>query len=85
MYTRLRVNIGKNKLMVAGREPCDVLEYGKFFNVICGRVRGVRINTILCTHCAQWIHKRYSGLRNLNGVAYYCYHAYTNKRDVYLF
>ena len=32
-----------------------------------GRVT-IGVNSILCNECNRWCHKRYSGLRNLNGV-----------------
>lgn len=63
----MKVNIKKTKLMVSGgrvsREPRQM---GKFPCGVCGG--GVGVNSILCSQCDKWCHKRCSGLSNINRV-----------------
>ena len=62
----LKVNIGKTKLMVTGRENMERVQSGRFPCGVCGR--GVGANSILCVVCDKWCHKKCSRLRNLNRV-----------------
>ncbi len=62
----LKVNITKTKCMVTGNPPQINLERGVWPCGSCGR--GVGQNSILCTICLKWCHKRCSGLRRLNSV-----------------
>ena len=52
----LKVNIGKTKVMVGGEGSGAVEETGKFPCGVCGK--GVARNSLKCTICAKWIHKR---------------------------
>ena len=63
----LRVNVGETKVMRccvrvrqadnSGKWPCDI------------RKKGVAANSIQCTACRAWIHKRCSGVTgNLTGM-----------------
>ena len=57
----MKVNTGKTKVMVsavgAGEEP----KTGAFPCGVCGT--GVGVNSIMCTKCKRWIHKRCSGIK----------------------
>ena len=59
----MRVNVNKTKVMVCGRtEKVDTYEEsGKFPCGVCGE--GVRSNSVLCTSCSKWVHKRCSGIK----------------------
>ena len=58
----MKVNIGKTKLMVTGKKS-EVMRSGRYPCGVCGR--GVGSNSILCTSCLCWCHRRCSGLRVL--------------------
>ena len=58
----MKVNVGKTKLMVTGKKS-EVIRSGRYPCGVCGR--GVGQNSILCSSCQNWIHKRCSGLRVL--------------------
>ena len=68
----MRVNMEKTKVMVTGRRPTRRREEGRYPCGVCGR--NVRENSVLCTECRKWCHKRCSGLRNVNqaGENYKC-------------
>ena len=57
----LKVNAGKSKVMV--RSSCGkmIVNSGKWPCGVCGK--GVQTNSVQCTICKQWIHKRCSGVR----------------------
>src|SRR6266516_668899 len=57
----LRVNIGKTKVMICKVGVGQVENSGKFPCGICRK--GVGVNSIRCTSCRMWIHKRCSGVR----------------------
>ena len=61
----LRVNLNKTKIMVTGKEN-EIVQSGRYPCGVCGG--GVRDNSILCTLCDKWCHKRCSGLASLRGV-----------------
>ncbi len=74
----LKVNIGKTKMMVTGKENAERVQSGRYPCGVCGR--GVGVNSILCVVCDKWCHKRCSGLRNLNRVAGFCCPACERRR-----
>jgi hypothetical protein len=53
----LKVNVGKTKIMRCGVGTVQVEESGKWPCGVCGKGVG---NSILCTRCGKWIHKRCS-------------------------
>src|SRR6266516_2077280 len=57
----LRVNIDKTKVMICKVGVGQVENSGKFPCGICRK--GVDVNSIRCTSCKMWIHKRCSGVR----------------------
>ena len=62
----LKVNMEKTKMMVTGRSSTQKIKTGKWSRGCCGK--GVESNSILCTECKSWCHKRCSGLKRLVGV-----------------
>ncbi len=56
----LRVNIGKTKVMNCKVGVGQVENSGKFPCGICRK--GVGVNSICCSSCKKWIHKRCSGV-----------------------
>ena len=66
----LKVNMAKTKMMVTGKKIEENIQVGRFPCGVCGN--GVGVNSILCTECDKWCHKRCSGLRKLNGVVDFC-------------
>ena len=63
----LRVNAGKTKVMCCKVRSGQVEDSGKW---PCARCRkGVGVNSIACTRCGNWVHKRCSGVKgSLNKV-----------------
>jgi hypothetical protein len=57
----LKVNVGKTKVMRCSAETTVVREAGKFPCSICGK--GVGRNSILCSGCGKWVHKKCSGVK----------------------
>ena len=53
-------------MMVTGRSSTQKIKPGKWSCGCCEK--GVRSNSILCTECKNWCHKRCSGLKRLTGV-----------------
>ena len=51
---------------MTGKEAREKVQYGRWPCGCCGK--GVGTNSILCSECNKWYHKRCSGLRNLNGI-----------------
>ena len=64
----LKVNAGKSKVMVGNSGGKMIVNSGKW---PCGvRGKGVQANSVQCTMCKKWIHKRCSGVRgDLSRVA----------------
>ena len=62
----LKVNIEKTKVMVSGSKNNEQKPTGRYPCGVCKR--GVGSNSILCSACSKWCHKRCSGLRSLNNV-----------------
>ena len=58
--------MSKTKFMISGRE-IEVVRRGRFPCGVCGN--GVGVNSILCSTCERWCHRRCSGLTRLSGVA----------------
>jgi hypothetical protein len=56
----LRVNIGKTKVMRCRVGAGEVLKSGKFPCGVCRK--GVGANSIKCTSCKSWVHKKCSGI-----------------------
>ena len=59
-----KVNIGKMKVMASGKTCGEVEITGKWPCVVCRK--SVRVNSIPCTMCAEWIHQKCSGVRVIN-------------------
>ena len=59
----LKVNIVKTKILISGKECETVVSSGEYPCGVCGR--GVGVNSVLCTECDKWIHKRCSGLQSV--------------------
>ncbi|MBJ5627073.1 hypothetical protein JGG67_22900, partial [Salmonella enterica subsp. enterica serovar Derby] len=57
----LRVNVGKTKVMVGGEGPRRVEETGKWPCGVCRK--GVGRNSLQCTNCLKWVHKRCSQVK----------------------
>ena len=57
--TGRKVNAGKSKVMVGSSG--GIVNSGKWPCGVCGR--GVQANSVQCTVCINWIHKRCSGVR----------------------
>ena len=60
----LRVNMGKTKVMRCRVDTGKVVKSGKYPCGVCGK--GVGANSIQCTSCKAWIHKRCSGIKGIN-------------------
>ena len=57
----LKVNIGKTKIMAGGEGKGDVEVSGKWPCSVCGK--GVARNSLQCTKCLKWVHKKCSGIK----------------------
>ena len=68
----LRVNIHKTKIMKSGTSKGPVFALGKYPRGVCKK--GVGRNSIHCTFCKHWIHKRCSGLKGrlINSTSFKC-------------
>ena len=55
------VNAGKSKVMVGSSGGKMIVNSGKWPCGVCGK--GVQANSVQCTVCKKWIHKRCSGVR----------------------
>ena len=58
--------MNKTKYLVTEKNAKEKVQYGKWPCGCCGK--GVETNTILCTECNRWCHKKCSGLRDLSGL-----------------
>ena len=61
----LKINIGKTKILITGKERETIVCSGEFPCGVCGR--GVGLNSLTCAECNKWIHKRCSGLQSVTG------------------
>ena len=57
----LKVNIGKTKVMTGGEGTGTVEESGKWPCSVCKR--GVGSNSLQCTGCKKWVHRKCSGVK----------------------
>ena len=57
----LRVNMGKTKIMISGKDLHSLRDAGKHPCGVCRK--GVGSNSILCCGCQLWIHKKCSGIK----------------------
>ena len=63
----LRVNKGKTKVMISNMVNGPVFPSGEYPCGVC--VKGVGSNSIFCSFCKHWVHKRCSGIKgNLHHV-----------------
>ena len=54
----LKVNVAKTKVLVSGRGLNTIKESGNYPCGVC--LKGVGVNSIYCSNCKHWIHKRCS-------------------------
>ena len=57
----LRVNTGKTKIMICSTSRGATFPEGQFPCGVCHK--GVASNSIFCSYCMHWVHKRCSGVR----------------------
>jgi len=57
----LKVNVAKTKIMVGGEGKGDIEESGKWPCGVCGK--GVGRNSLQCTKCLKWVHKKCSRVK----------------------
>ena len=57
----LKVNIEKTKVMRSGKSGGEIVKTGRWPCAVCGK--GVGANSIQCSDCCGWVHKRCSGAR----------------------
>ena len=57
----LKVNIEKTKVMVSGKGCGEVERTGKWPCAVCRN--GVMANSIQCTRCTEWVHRKCSGVK----------------------
>src|SRR5260221_614300 len=55
-----KVNVGKAKIMLGGCGMGDVEESGKWHYGVCRK--GVGSDSLQCTSCLKWVHKKCSGI-----------------------
>ena len=55
------MNVGKTKVMISGQDCGEDEKTGKWPCAVCGK--GVGRNSIQCTKCDGWVHKRCSGVK----------------------
>ena len=65
----MKINIQKTKLLITGKDVTTTTRSGNDPCAICSL--GVGANSILCTSCNLWCHKRCTGLRTLTGIQNY--------------
>ena len=54
----LKVNVAKTKVLISGRGLNTIKESGSYPCGVC--LKGVGVNSIYCSNCKHWIHKRCS-------------------------
>jgi len=57
----MRVNMSKTKVMISGERQKPVQKTARWPCGVCGR--GVGSNSIQCTSCQKWVHKKCSGIK----------------------
>ena len=58
----MRVNMNKSKVMISGECQKPVEKAARWPCRVCGR--GVGSNSIQCTSCQKWVHKKCSGVKS---------------------
>jgi hypothetical protein len=68
----LRVNMGKTKVMRCREGEGQVKATGKYPCGVC--MKGVGSNSIACTKCGKWVHKKCSGIKGklVDGMNFLC-------------
>jgi len=56
-----RVNMNKTKVMISGERQKPLQKAAKWPCGVCGR--GVGSNSVQCTSCHKWVHKKCSGIK----------------------
>jgi len=57
----MRVNMNKTKVMISGERQKPLQKAARWPRGVCGR--GVGSNSIQCTSCQKWVHKKCSGIK----------------------
>ena len=57
----LRVNMGKTKILISGVNLNTLKDSGKYPCSVCRK--GVGSNSIFCSGCSYWVHKKCSGIK----------------------
>ena len=57
----MRLNMNKTKLMISGEWQKVSQKAVKWPGGVCGR--GVGNNSIQCTRCQKWVHRKYSDIK----------------------
>ena len=57
----MRVNMNKTKVMISGERQKPVQKAARWPCGVCGR--GIGSNSIQCTSCYNWVHKKCSGIK----------------------
>jgi len=58
---RMRVNMSKTKVMISGERQKVMQKAVRWPCGVCGR--GVGNNSIQCTSCTKWVHRKCSGTK----------------------
>jgi len=58
---RMTVNMNKTKVMISGERQKPLQKTARWPRGVCGR--GVGSNSIQCTSCHKWAHKKCSGIK----------------------
>jgi len=61
----MRVNMNKTKVMISGDRQKPVPKAARWPCGVCGR--GVGSNSIQCTNCHKWVHKKCSSINDSIG------------------
>lgn len=57
----LKMNVKKTKTMISGKGCGEIERTGRWPCAVCGK--GVMANSMQCTKCHDWVHKKCSGIR----------------------
>ena len=57
----MRVNMNKTKAMISGERQKPIQKAARWPCGVCGR--GVGSNSIQCTSCQKWVHRKCSGIK----------------------
>jgi len=57
----MRVKMNKTKVMISGERQKPLRKAARWLCCVCGR--GVGSNSIQCTSCHKWVHKKCSGIK----------------------